>query len=96
MIVSEQPISGQSGDLMQHEHWTLPAIPAGVTIPAQIQALVTGVSGANGNLALGLGHEMVSTLLWSPATCMQQQQLSMHETLALAVAGPQGDKMCSM
>ena len=57
MIVSEQPISGQSGDLMQHENWTL------TIIPAQIQALVTGVSGANGNLALGLGHEMVSTLL---------------------------------
>ena len=62
-IVSEQPISGQSGELMQHEHWTLTIIPPGVTTPAQIQALVTGVSGANGNLALGLGHEMVSTLL---------------------------------
>ena len=61
--MSEQPISGQSGDLMQHEHLTLTIIPPGVTILPQIQALVTGVSGANGNLALGLGHEMVNTLL---------------------------------
>ena len=59
--MSEQPISGQSGDLMQHGHLTVPIIPAGVTIPAQIQGI--GVSGANGNLALGLGHEMVSILL---------------------------------
>ena len=55
--MSEQPISGQSGDLMQHGHLTLPIIPA------QIQDIAIGVSGANGNLALGLGHEMVSTLL---------------------------------
>ena len=61
--MSEQPISGQSGDLMQHGHLTVPIIPP------QISGI--GVSGANGNLALGLGHEMVSILLWSPATRMQ-------------------------
>ena len=38
-IVSEQPISGQSGDLMQHEHWTLTIIPPGVTILPQIQGM---------------------------------------------------------
>ena len=54
-------MSGQSADFMQHGHLTLPIVPP------QIQGIAIGVSGANGNLALGLGHEMVSLLLYAVA-----------------------------